>query len=453
MKRPNIILIMADMMRWDCAGFAGNPDVRTPNLDALAAKGAYFPQTICPFPLCVPSRMSFLTGLYPSQHGVVDNRQSLAHGADTLPRRLQHAGYQTAGVGKMHFNPPRADYGFDRLLLAEQDGEGRYVDDYHRWLKRQGRFDQVDAWDQIDRDTAPRSYWDSFGAMRSNLPERFYSTTWIGDQALQQVRSMHEPFFLWVSFVKPHHPFDPPEPWDEMYDRAALRLPPDFRLPVPEADRERFNRFDLGKMNENRFRRVLAYYYATISHMDKQIGRLLATLTARGITNNLIVFCADHGEYMGQHGLLTKIGQTYDSLLRIPLLVAGLAGQRQGLVSNALVEMTDLFPTLLEAVGESPPGGIPGKSLVPVLRSGRGMLRRVAYAEAGNDSRIARSSRYKLIESSREDLCAFYDLSADPCEFDNLHRTSSLAKEQAAMRASLARKRPAQPQPREAPPC
>ena len=421
MSQPNIILITADQLRWDCLGYAGNPDVRTPNLDVLAAHAINFSETICQQPLCVPSRATLLTGLHPRQHGATDNRDSLPQGLATFPRLLREHGYQTAGAGKMHFNPTRADYGFDRLVLAEQDGPGRNEDDYHAWLAEQDRVDRIDTWDQVDRDSAPVAYWRSFGAMPSNLPEPCHSTTWIGDQAVRFLQQgSREPFMLWVSFVKPHHPFDPPVPWDKLYDPRSLELPPDFRVPVPEDDARHGGFFDPRKMTEARFRRVLAFYYANISHIDQQVGRILATLTARGITNNLIVFTSDHGDYMGQHGLITKKhSQVYDSLLRVPLLIAGLPGQRRGVKEPALAQLTDLFPTLLEAAGiESPPTA--GRSLVPLLREAGRPLRTAAVAEDPQRRiRIARTKRHKLVETPNPDFRALYDLELDPHEYVN----------------------------------
>lgn len=439
MPGPNIIFIMADQLRWDCLRYAGNPDVRTPNLDMLASHGVNFSETICQQPLCVPSRTTVMTGLYPHQHGVRDNRDALPGSGATLPRLLRDRGYQTAAIGKMHFVPPRADYGFDVMRLAEQDGPGRYEDDYHAWLAEQGKEDRIDYWDQVDRNAAPRAYWASFGAMRSNLPEALHSTTWIGDQAVRFLsNAARKPFFLWVGFVKPHHPFDPPAPWDKLYDPDALELPPGFALPVPEDDAQHGGFFDPRQMTEARFRRVLAYYYANISHVDKQVGRILATLTARGHRSNVIMFCADHGDYMGQHGLIIKgRARPYDALLRVPLLIAGVAGQRRGENEPAPAELTDILPTLLEITGAPLAAACSGKSLVPLLGERGRRLREAAYAEGAGDIRVLRSSTHKLIETSNERLRAFYDLNRDPHEYRNLYGDSSAAGPQSALRAML----------------
>ena len=445
MARPNVILILAAQHRWDCVGYAGNPDVRTPNLDALATHGVNFAQAITAYPLCVPARCTLLTGQYASSHGVRDDLHGLPEGGITLPRLLHEAGYKTACIGKMHFKPTYANYGFDVMRLAEQVGDGRCEDDYHKWLDEQGATDKLLRTSNLELRT--------FGAIPSNLPEAQHSTTWVGSAALRFVQTAREPFFLMIGFIKPHHPFDPPAPWHKLYKPKALTLPGGWCLPVPEEDARHGGFFDPHAMTETKFRRVLAYYYASISHLDHQIGRLLATLTARGFTNNLFIYCADHGDYMGQHGLITRNFEPrtsnfpmYDSLLRVPLLIAGLAGQRRGKTDAALAQLTDVMPTVLDAVGLDIPDAVDGKGLVPQLRrakhgsdSSRYLtpLRTEAFCEGPADIRIVRGRRYKLVESADEDRRAFYDLRKDPHEFDNLYGQSKMVEKQAELTRAL----------------
>ncbi len=219
---PNVLIIQADQFRADCFGAAGHPDVRTPHLDRLAGDGVSYRNAYCTFPVCTPSRYSLLSGLHVRQHAGWTNRCTLAPGLDTFPRALRRAGYRTAAVGKMHFTPTYLDVGYDRLELAEQDGPGRYDDDYHRELAAAGLTPVTDLVDQERefRDHAPRSYWETYGSGRSDLPEEWHSTTWIGERARRAVAGWSDDGseLLHVSFVKPHHPFDPPAGWDTMYD-------------------------------------------------------------------------------------------------------------------------------------------------------------------------------------------------------------------------------------------
>ncbi|HEX2949149.1 MAG TPA: sulfatase-like hydrolase/transferase [Armatimonadota bacterium] len=184
--RPNILIIHADQHRWDCLGCAGNADVRTPHIDALARDGIRYAEHFCPFPVCTPSRYSFLTGLSPHQHTGVSNHCTIPEDTDTFPKVLRQAGYRTQAVGKMHCTPTYLDVGFDTMVLAEQDGPGRYDDDYHRYLREQGLVDALDLWDQVAeyRQQAPREYQEAYATWPSNLGDDHYSTTRIGNRAV-----------------------------------------------------------------------------------------------------------------------------------------------------------------------------------------------------------------------------------------------------------------------------
>ncbi len=225
-----------------------------------------------------------------------------------------------------------------------------------------------------------------------------------------------------MSFTKPDHPFDPTPPWADRYKPTALRLPPDFQLPVRDEDTGFDGHFDPRAMTEARFRRILAYYYANITHLDHQVGRILATLTARGITNNLVVFCGTHGNYMGQHGLVFGApGRPYDSLLRVPLVISGLGGPRRGTANPALARLDDIPATILDVTGLTLPPTFTGKSLTPKLRSPGVALRRAATADVPPGQRVVRTVSEKLVLSEDEGLCAYHDLEADPHEMSNLY--------------------------------
>ncbi len=261
-----------------------------------------FPHSFCPFPVCTPSRYSLLSGLYVHQHGGWTNRCTLAPGIATFPRLLRAAGYRTHAVGKMHFTPTYLDAGFDHLELAEQDGEGRLDDDYHRELRDNGLLDALDLMDQrVEfRARAPKQYWQNFGAQTSDLPEEWHSTTWIANRALQAIDGWSESGnLLMCSFIKPHHPFDPPAPWDAMYDPDDIELLPGWTDEIPTRDRPYRGYFPNEKLSEATLRRITAYYYATISQIDHHVGRMVARLKARGLyESTLILFTSDHGEYL-----------------------------------------------------------------------------------------------------------------------------------------------------------
>ncbi len=424
---------MADGMRWDAPGYAGNPDVKTPNLDALAQHGVSFEQALCPFPDCAMSRAVMLTGSYPEEIEL-STEKHLSPGTVTLAQRLSEAGYRTAVVGRRNIGHRETRHGLAFMRLLEQLPED---DDYHTCLLEKGLHDKVRTWAHASEKKAPAYFKNTLGAHRSNLPEREHSITWVGNQAVRYIQTVEEPFFLWIGFDKPQFPFDPPSPWDTTYEPRTLQLPGGFRLPISDADAAACETVDANRITEARFRKALAYYYACISYMDRQIGRILATLTSRGISNNVILFCADHGDYMGQHGLIGQGTVCYDALLRIPMLIAGVTGQRRGVSDPALVEMVDLAPTLLSIAQCPIPASLKGKNLLPLLRENNTPLRDVAQVTAPNNTHILRTSEHKLISSPDPAQCAFYDLNADPNEWDNRYNQPEYRKLQNALQKHL----------------
>lgn len=428
-SRPNLLFILVDQLRMDCLGAYGNREVKTPNIDRLAEEGVLYKNSFCPYPVCTPSRYSLLSGRYVHDHRGWTNHCTLAADVDTFPKILRDAGYKTTAVGKMHHTPTYLDVGFDGMVLAEQDGPGRWDDDYHRYLMENGLVDRLDLEDQRRefRERAPQEYWDTCGAIVSDLPERHHSTTWIGDRAVEALGTWNatENHLLMVSFIKPHHPFDPPSPWHEMYDPDGLTVLPGWTETCFEHDLQ-YGRgyFPHDQLSERKLRRVMAYYYATISQIDHQVGRLVAHLTEKGLYDNtLIVFTADHGEYMGCHHLLLKGGLMYDPLVKVPLIVRWPPGEYAGTVSEDLVSNVDVAPTLCRAAGCQPGPRMEGHD----LRSDSAG-HDVIYAESHNGAQLmARSATRKLILSSRKDAKTnlFFDLEKDPFELGSLYGEES----------------------------
>lgn len=419
MERPNILVIMADQHRWDCVGFNGNEQIRTPHLDALAADGVNYPHTICPFPVCTPSRYSLLSGLYVHQHGGYSNHCTLDPHIPTYPQVLREHGYVTKAVGKMHFTPTYLDVGFDQMVLCEQDGDGRYEDDYHRALVQAETIDAIDLYDQRReyRQFAPQEYWDTFGALPSDMPEEWHSTTWIGDRAVETLEMWAEGGNLLVaSFVKPHHPFDPPQPWADMYDPTSLDILPGWTDSVPAHDPAQAY-FDNSKLTETTLRRVMAYYYATISHIDHQVGRMVDVLRDRGLYNDaMIVYLSDHGEYLGFHHMILKQGHAYDPLAKVPLLIKYPDSRDAGTSSPALANLVDVAPTVLRQAGLPVPPSMTGLDLGDDTPS-----RQYAFLEqTGAGYYMARSHTHKLIWDRDPAKSQFFDLTEDPLEMNNL---------------------------------
>ncbi|MGC9347743.1 MAG: sulfatase family protein [Anaerolineae bacterium] len=423
-NRPNILLIHADQHRFDCIGAYGNPDVQTPNIDALAADGVRYENSFCPFPVCTPSRYSLLSSQYVHQHLGWTNRSTLPPAIPTYPRVLRDAGYRTKAVGKMHFTPTYLDVGFEEMVLSEQDGPGRFDDDYHRWLRDQGLVDRIDLMDQRKeyRDNAPDVYWETLGAMTSDLDEEHHSTTWIAERAMETLESWGTGddaggHLLMAGFIKPHHPFDPPAPWDEMYDPDALTLLPGW-LEAPTArDVERSaGYFPHVDHTEAKVRRAMAYYYATISQIDYHVGRMIDLLKERGLYDNaLVIYTGDHGEYIGFHHLVLKGNYMYDPLVKVPLIIKYPGQARAGEVTDAMVNNIDVAPTLLATAGCSIPDTMEGRDLTDP-EAGRSAVFAEGWAGA---EYMVRTTDHKLLLCRNPALSQFFDLRRDPLELDN----------------------------------
>ena len=419
-SKPNILIIHADQHRWDCIGAYGNPDIRTPNIDGLARDGVLYENSFCPYPVCTPSRYSLLTGLYVHQHLGWNNHCTLPSGIPTFPRILRSSGYRTKAVGKMHFTPTYVDVGFDDMVLAEQHGPGRFYDDYHRWLRDEVVYDAIDLFDQREeyRENAPAEYWEVLGALTSDLDEAHHSTTWIADRAVEALDGWDEGGnLLMAGFIKPHHPFDPPAPWDSMYEPDTLSLLPGW-LEEPLGRDLAYSEgyFPHRGHTEDKIRRVMALYYATISQIDHHVGRLFASLKRRRLYDDtLIVYTGDHGDYMGFHHLLLKGNYMYDPLVRVPLIIKYPARAGGGKVDDRLVNNIDLAPTLLRVAGEEAPATMGGIDLADESAG-----REVVFAEGyGGREYMARTRTEKLLLCNESAQSQYFDLSADSLELEN----------------------------------
>lgn len=426
MGRPNILLLHADQHRWDCLGCYGNPDVKTPAIDKIATEGVRYTNHYTVYPVCTPSRYSLFSSQYVHQHSAWTNRSTLPAGTATFPRLLRQAGWHTAAVGKMHFTPTYLDVGFERMVLAEQNGDGRFEDDYHTWLMGQGYVDSVDLVDQVDafRCRAGRTYYENFGAFESNLPKELHSTAWITRQALKEIGNwdVQGGNLLMVGYIKPHHPFDPPAPYSTMYDPQTIQIPSGYIpevLPGDFANHPGF--FDHRTLTEEKLRRVLAMYYGTITQIDDGIGEILALLRKRNLYDNtMIIYTSDHGDYLGYHHMLLKGNYLYDPLARIPLVVKYPAGIKALGVDERLCENIDLGATILSVCNCSPAGGMCGLDL-------RGSVRReyvFSEGQYGTDDSpcigyMLRSGRYKLLVNGSMENAMFFDLEKDPLELCN----------------------------------
>jgi arylsulfatase len=442
-KKPNILVIMTDEHRWDCLGCYGNEQIKTPNIDQLAANSVRYDNSFCTYAVCTPSRYSLISGLTVQQHRGYSNHCTLEPSVKTFPTILKQSGYKTAAIGKMHYAPTYFDVGFEKMFLAEQNGPGRWDDDYHRYLRDN---DQVDRNDLIDqerkyRKLGDKEYWDSYGATLSNLPDKHHSTTWIGDKAVEEIENWNtdKPNMMLASFIKPHHPFDPPEKWAKMYDPEKIEVLPGWTDEVPDHDMKKayFMNADLTKET---LKKITAYYYATITQIDFHVGRMIEVLKKRGMYDNTtIVFTSDHGEHLGFHHMLLKGGHLYDSIAKVPLIIKYPNSQNPGTSTDRLVSNIDIAPTLLSLAGLKTPKAMHGLNLLDNKN------REVVFVERWKlYSVMARTKKTKLIlerkvsKDGTIDYSGFlYDLEKDPQEINDLYGNPKYSGVQKALTAAI----------------
>jgi arylsulfatase len=407
--KENILLIHLDQLRWDCLSIYGNKQIKTPYLDELAKDSLVYENHFCSYPVCTPSRYTLLSGMAVKDHKGWDNHCTLNSEIPTWPKELRSRGYNTATVGKMHFTPTYLDTGFDTMILCEQDGPGRWDDDYHQYLKDRGLVDYLDLLDQRKefRDHADSSYWESFGTKTNNLAEENASTGWIGARALERLNKWGEkPECLMVGFVKPHHPHDPPVPWDILYDPEEMEIHPGWTDRVSERDGVLSSGyFDNTTLTVTSLKKVQAAYYGCISEIDHHIGKMVTLLKERGLfEKTMIVVTSDHGEYLGFHHLLIKGNHMYDPLMRIPLMIK-FPGEVKTGRNKALSSNTDLFSLILDDFS--------------VLDKEVGHEFVFAHSDRGRQAMV-RSMGYKLLWDNSEQTGYFFDLKNDPHEEHDL---------------------------------
>ncbi len=425
-ERPNIVYIALDQWRGDCLGIADSAHpVMTPHFDQIAYEGIWYSRAYADCPVCMPQRATMLTGFTGSQHGMPHNfmqgpRTPIDLG-QSLPYRLaREAGYQTKAVGKMHFWPERARFGFEDISL--------HPNDYVNFLEEQG-------WGGFYRGHGLGGN-EVYPAV-SALPEHLTHTHWIVDEGIRflQRRDPDCPFMLWLVFEAPHSPFDPPEPFDRMYD--------DFDIPqaimgdwVGAEDEPQSLIADRIARKSDRIspqvlQRARRCYYGQITHIDYQLGRLFGELKARELYDNtIIVITSDHGEHLGDHGLFAK-STFLESSARVPIILR--APREHGMYNRrdqtpALT--ADIAPTLLELVGLAPDAAMDGVSLLQLPEE------RIVFGET-RQSVFATDGAFKFIHYFANGAEQLFDLSRDADDRANLAGRDATVDAKAALKAEL----------------
>jgi arylsulfatase A-like enzyme len=506
-RRPNFLVFIADQLRADHLGCYGNRVVRTLAIDAIAAKGFAAERFHVASPICMPNRASLMTGRMPSRHGVRHNGIPLSLKATTFVELLRGAGYRTVLVGKSHLqnitgNPPvwprdpaergrreamgdegrydqewkpawrddpahdvdRPYYGFEDVFLTVEHGDD-VEGHYRRWL-RAARPDGEHLLGRANALPTPGlALAEAHQAWRTRIPEELHPTAYcaaMSERAIDEAANDGRPFFLFCSFADPHHPFTPPGKYWDMYRPADVALPRSFRgvnRPPPHVaalyaarDEGRAVKHtpQLFACTEQEAREATALNYGSISFIDDMVARVMARLEASGLADNtVVIFTADHGDFMGDHQLLLKGPIHYQGLIRTPLVWRDPLAP-MGVRSAALAGAIDFAPTILARAGIAPFNGIQGKDMGPLI---------AGTAHAHHDALLIEeegqrpqppfagrvrmrslvTSRYRLSLYDGVSWGELYDYERDPDEMVNLWDDAASATLRAELVLQLAR--------------
>jgi arylsulfatase A-like enzyme len=482
----NVLFIMADQLRWDHLSCAGHPYLRTPHLDALAQRGVRFSQAYVNSGVCGPSRMSYYTGRYPISHGATWNRVPLAVGERTLGEYLRAGGkgHDLWLAGKTHVMPD--DEGLARLGVQAESELGRLLrcggfreidrhdghhethdaDGYSGWLRRQG-YDSPAPWSDhvisaLDEHGRVVSGWHMRNVhLPARVAEPHSETAYTTDRAIEFMRERGDrPWVLHLSYVKPHWPYMAPSPYHAKYTAEqclpVMKHTDELRDAHPAVAAYRQHEESRTFARDDVVRHVRPAYQGLIAQLDDHLGRLFEFMDQQNLARDtLVIFCADHGDFLGDHWLGEK-ELFFDTVQRVPFIVAdprAQANATRGTVDSRFVESVDVVPTVLEALGLPMPGHrIEGRSLLPLLRGETPAWRDFVYSELDYGFKGARLTLQRTAQESRAfsvrtathryvnwlDLPEqLFDLCADPNELQDLGRDASTAAARSAMRDRL----------------
>lgn len=426
-KRPNILWICTDQQRYDTIAALGNPHIRTPHLDRLVAEGLAFTHAFCQSPICTPSRASFLTGRYPSSIRACTNGN--AHWSEASPlvtKMLAEAGYDCGLAGKLH------------LAGAQGRIEPRPQQDGYR----------VFHWSHSPQDLWPEGHayadwlWAQGHRLRelarnpSGIPAELHQTTWCTDRAIDFISEQRDsPWLMSVNLFDPHPPFDPPQAYLDHYRLDQMPGPLFHESDLAAQSRLAEVDFQTKPRKPEEFDAygIQAAYYAMIELIDHNLGRMLDALERTGQREStFVIFMSDHGEMLGDHGLVQKGCRFYEGLVRVPLIFSMPQRFRSGILSDALVELIDIAPTLLQLAGLEALPAMAGRSLLPLWTGQRIEHREFVRAEyyrtlnpadfpgfVGSYGTMIRTRKHKLNVYHGCSVGELFDIEDDPGEFRN----------------------------------
>lgn len=480
--QPNIILIITDQQRADTIGALGASWMHTPTLDWLVREGFSFDNCFVTSPVCVGSRASLFTGMYPHAQGVFTNFHPWT---PTWVRWLAEAGYHCVNIGKMHINPYDAAGGFHQRFVVENKDRPLFLDEHDRayydeWDKalHARKLTKPSRYTRFERD--PDGYRSSLGAFVWELDEDMHSDMFIGDHTIWwlEERKSQNPLFLQIGFPGPHPPYDPVPRHLARYATADIPLPrvTDEEIAAqPRAQRVlrdnmiRYNGDSVAwqeRPSRDALLRLRRHYAANVSMIDEKLGQIMETLRRKGyLEDAIVVFTSDHADALGDHGHIQK-WTMYDCVERVPLIFWSPSRIRGAQRTDALVQLIDVAPTLLEAAGVHVPETWEARPLGAVLDGREPTIREAVYAELARDHIqsgaeyivMRRDEEWKLVYYLGESDGELYNLKRDPQEARNLW-TAAEAREprerllrelfEWSMRGSLRSRMPPQRKPQQ----
>ena len=450
---PNILVIMTDQQKAGASHLYGNTFCETPSMARLAEEGVLFEHAFTPHPLCVPARVSLWTGQYPHSHGARRNETWMPAGAVHGFQIWKKAGYHTGLIGKNHcFDRPQDLALFDTWCEISHGGLPRDVETRGMpWFRP---VEAVHAAHALRRTMTPQN--PRFGYAVSDLPLEDTSTGLIAGQTTRFLeRHRDEPFALWVSFPDPHEPWVAPAQYADVFPPERIDLPPwrkdEFDERAPERNRVLYRMLGVTDDDIADVYGLLAAYYGMLRFIDDGLGQIVNALRELGLRENtVVVFCSDHGDFMGEHGMQCKGGVFYDCLTRVPLIVSWPGQVPAGVVDDSMVSLVDVVPTLLALQGLEVPRSMHGRGLPTVTGAlprdavfseyGAGgppfrladleelpgpygrktLIQTLRWREAEGRRKMVRTRAWKYVHDAMGDRDELYDLERDPWELENV---------------------------------
>ena len=447
-QKPHVILIMTDQQRGDAMGCMGNEQIITPNMDALAADGYLFTNGYTSAPSSTPARAGLLTGQSPWHHGLLGYGKVASHYKYEMPQMLRDCGYYTMGVGKMHWHPQRATHGFHTTIIDESGRveDENFMSDYRQWFQMMAPGMNPDK-------TGVK--WNEHGAKTYQLPEELHPTVWTANTAIEVINNYKnddQPIYLKISFARPHSPYDPPVRCLEKYDNIEMDGPAkgEWSQHVGENLKDPSKDLDaaFGQFGDDYVKNSKKHYYASITFVDEQVGKIVEALKKNGMYDNAIVcFTADHGDMMGDHNHWRKT-YAYEGSSKIPFIVKLPKNMPVNLKSGseveAPVELRDFLPTFLDIAEAEIPAELDGRSVLPLMQEKDPEWRR--WIDIEHAASYTRNNYWCALTDGKVKYIWFFltgeeqlfDLQKDPKESVNLISSKKYKKVAHELRTAMA---------------